>query len=402
MKTIPQIRTFVRLSALVCILVAGVFGGAAGAQQAPSHGPAAVKPQVPENSDTYVLGPEDVITIYVRNVPEMSSDYMIQLDGTMYFPIVGQVHAGGMSAKDLKDYLEKGLSKELRDPQVTVNIKMLRPNRIYVFGSVGHPGVMDYKPHWRLTELIAAAGGLMLPAERLEAIVFRTGTPTEKINLRKVFIDADEASNIAVEPGDTVNVQTDVTVRVNVVGECKTPGMHEIIEGQGAVEALAAAGGETPQSALSRAKVVRNSTELPVDLYAAVIDGDTSKNIRLQDNDTLVIPQQYAQIAVTGMVAHPGAQLLPDGRTLTLTAAIGEAGGLGQLAKSRGVQLIRVGKDGKSHRTIYDYKKIGAKYPDPVLQDKDIVFVPQSGSPNLTDITNFTNLYFIARTLIGL
>ena len=401
MKSNPQVRTLFTLAAIVCALVLAAFSLS---QQPPARGPAAdaVKAQVPADSETYILGPEDIIQITVRNVPEMSADYMVQLDGTIFFPVVGQVKVGGMSSKDLKEYLEKGLSKELRDPQVTINVKTLRPNRIYVFGSVGHPGVLDYKRGWRLSELIASAGGTVLPPERLNAIIFRAGTPTQKISLRKVFVDADDAANIAVMPGDSINVQSDITVRINVVGEVRTPGMHEIIEGQGAVEALSAGGGETQVSALSRAKIVRHGSEMPVDLYSAVIDGDTSKNIKLEDNDTLVIPQQYARVAVTGNVGHPGSQLLPDGRPLTLTAAVAEAGGLSGGAKSKGVQLFRVGSDGKTHKTVYDWKKIGRTQADPVLQDKDIVFIPQSGASNLNEITTFSNLYFIIRTITGL
>src|SRR5579872_5084574 len=356
----PTVRTFISTFAIGCALFASAL---AGAQQAAGHGPVAesAKVQVPADSETYILGPEDVISITVRNVPEMSADYMIQLDGTIYFPVVGQVKVGGMSSKDLKDYLERGLSKELREPQVTINVKQLRPNRIYVFGSVGHPGVLDYKRGWRLSELIASAGGVSLPAERLKPIVFRAGTPTQTIPLRKVFVDADEASNIAVMPGDSINVQSDITVRISVVGECRTPGMHEIIEGQGAVEALSAAGGQTQASALSRAKVMRKGVEMPVDLYSAVIDGDTSKNVKLEDNDTLVIPQQYAKVAVTGQVNHPGTQLLPDGRTQTLMGAVTDAGGLAGGAKRNGVQLFRLGPDGKTHRTVYNWKSLGNK-----------------------------------------
>jgi len=396
-----KVRTILSLVTVICALALTAFAGAA--QQKPDHGPiVATQSQIPADSETYILGAEDVLTITVRNVPEMSSDYMVQLDGTFYFPVVGQVKAGGMSAHQLKDFLEAGLSKELRDPQVTVNIKSLRPNRIYVFGSVGKPGIVDYKRGWRLSELIASAGGVVLPAERLNAIIFRSGTATQKISLRKVFIDADDAANISVLPGDSINVQSDITVRVNVVGECRSPGMHEVIEGQGAVEALSAGGGATSQSALSRAKIMRHGVEMPVDLYASVIDGDTSKNVRVEDNDTLVIPQQYARIAVTGQVGHPGSQLMPDGRPLTLTAAIGEAGGLTQGAKDKGIQLFRVGPDGKTQRTVYHWKELGTKVADPVLKDKDIVFIPQSGATNLNEIGGFTNLFFIMRTITGL
>ncbi len=355
--------------------------------------------QVPANSDTYELGAEDVLTIYVRNVPEMSGEYLIQLDGTIYFPVVGQVKAAGMSAKELQQYLEKGLSKELRDPQVTVNIKTLRPNRIYIYGSISKSGVYDYRKGWRLSELIAVAGGLALPPERVSAILFRPGNPNLKVSMRKVFIDADDAADFAVQPGDSINIQTDAQVRVNIVGEAKSPGVHELFEGQGVVEALASGGGQTDRAALSRAKVIRRGKEMPINLYAAVIDGDTSNNMVMEDNDTLEIPQQYQRVAVSGQVGHPGAIPLPDGRPYTLADAISEAGGAGSHSKREGCQLLRVGPDGKTHSTTYNLKLLGTKgHPNPVLQDKDVVFVPESGAPSLNDFSGFLNLFWVLRT----
>jgi polysaccharide export outer membrane protein len=217
-----------------------------------------------------------------------------------------------------------------------------------------------------------------------------------------LFIDADDSVDLPVQPGDSVNIQTDASVRVNIVGEARNPGVHELYEGQGAIEALAAGGGETDKSALSRAKIIRHGKEIPVDLYKAVIDGDSSKNVVMEDNDTLEIPQQYAKIAVSGQVGRPGTQLLPDGRPYTLADAIGEAGGAGAHSKREKIQLIRVGPDGKAKATDYNLKLLGTKnHPNPELQDKDVIFVPESGAPNLGDISGFANLFWLVRTFAG-
>src|SRR5208282_2333844 len=108
MKSNQSVRTLFTLTSIVCTLALSAF--ACAGQQKAAHGPTADIPkvQIPADSDAYILGPEDVITVTVRNVPEMSADYMIQLDGTLYFPVVGQVKAGGMSAKELKKFLEEG------------------------------------------------------------------------------------------------------------------------------------------------------------------------------------------------------------------------------------------------------------------------------------------------------
>lgn len=377
-----------------------LFGLCPSAAASDDHGSKRVQTQ---GDDVYVLAPEEVLTIIVRNVTEMSGDYYIRTDGTIDFPVVGQVHASGMTIKQLTDFLQRGLAKELRDPEVTINVRQPHPNRIYIGGAVAHGGAFEFKKGWRLSELIAVAGGLALPPERANAIIFRQDSPTQKVPLRKIFIDADDASDAPVESGDDVYIQVDATVRVNVVGEVKNTGIHEVYDGQGAVEALASSGGETPSAALSRAHITRKGQDIPVDLYGAVIDGDSAKNVPVQDGDTLYIPQQYARVSVTGTVPRAGPQILPDGRAWTLTDAVSDAGGLGARAKTNGIQLLRVGDDGKVHTTVYDYKKIGTpSMPDPVLKDKDVIFVPQSGAANISDVSGLANLYYILRVVTGL
>jgi polysaccharide export outer membrane protein len=396
-----MVRSLVRFTIILSVL--SLFA-AVSPRFAYASGDGTKAKQVGEpNSSNYTLGPEDLLTITVRNVNEMSGDYLIRLDGTFEFPVVGTIKAEGMSPLQLKDYLQKGLSKELRDPEVTVNIKTMRPNRIYIEGSVVHPGVFDYRPGWRLSEIVALAGGLGEKAERLNAVIFRTGSPTQKVPLRKIFIDADDTADVPVQPGDSIIIQSDATVRITVSGEVRNPGVHEVFEGQGAVEALAAAGGGTGDAALSRTKLNRHGHELDVDLYDAVINADMSKNVRLMDGDSIVVPQQFARVGVSGMVVKPGSLLIPDGRPYTLSMALAEAGGLSHGAISKGIQLIRVDTDGKVKTTKYDYKLIGSKKePDPTLQDKDVIFVPQSGATSVGDLSGFAGLFYTLRLLGGL
>src|SRR5579885_2539385 len=137
----------------------------------------------------YKIGPEDVLTIITRDMPEASGDYMVRPDGTIGFPIVGTIKAANMTPNELQAALTEALKKELRDPVVTVNVKQMRINRIYILGIVSHPGLYDYKPGWRLTELIASAGGLALPPERLTAVLFRTNQPNKTISMKDIFVD---------------------------------------------------------------------------------------------------------------------------------------------------------------------------------------------------------------------
>lgn len=351
----------------------------------------------------YKLGPEDVISVVTRDVPELSGDFLIRLDGKFTMPIIGDVDAAGLTVTELKARLEESLRKELREPQVTVNVKQMRLNRVYVLGAVGRPSIIDYRPGWRLTEAIAAVGGMSNLPERLRALVIRKGVTTV-IELRDIFIDGKNESNIELMPGDVISVQSDATIRVNILGPVGRPGLVTILEGQGVVEALAAAGGESERAALTKAKVMRKGQDIPVNLYAAVKQGQTDLNIKLEDNDTIVIPEVTARIAVVGQVKQAGAQYIPDGREWTLSQAISNAGGPGPGAKTDGVTIIRQKPDGSAERLQINYKDIMANKSgavDPLLQDKDVVFVAQSGKPGMGEISGALGLLMWPFRLLG-
>ena len=351
----------------------------------------------------YQIGPEDVLTIITRDMPEASGDFMVRLDGTFGFPIVGTVKASGQTCAQLQAQLTEALKKELRDPVVTVNVKQMHTNRIYILGIVSHPGVYDYKPGWRLTELIASAGGLAAVPERLTAVVFRANQPNKIISMKSLFVDGKDEDNIALQTGDEVNVRTDPTIRINVVGTVQHPGQFEIIDGQGAVEALAAAGGSTDASALSKAVIQRGGQNIPVNLYTANVKGDPKANVPLQANDTLYIPQVSDRVSVVGMVQHPGTHMIPDGRIYKVTDAIADAGGLAPRAK-QSIVVARLDDKGNIVKTDVDYKSIGMtdKNPNMVLHDGDVVYVPETGKPDARDATTNLNLWFLLRNLIKL
>ncbi len=396
------------LTCLSCLLVVSAFSlaGPNGDSSKKDHNLPPVQDQtkkLPSNlavNPDYVLGPEDVITVTTQNVPEMSGDFLVAPNGHIMFPIVGDVDVAGHTLRQVQKILVDGLQSQLRDPQVSVNLKQMRENRIYILGSVRQPNVYDFKPGWHLSQLIAAAGGITDPANRLTAVLFRNGDDPKKIPLSKLLIQVDPNADIALKTGDTVYIQPKETIQVNVVGQVTRSGLVQIDANQGAVEALGAAEGPTQQAALSMAVIHRGNENIPVNLYDAVVKGEASKDVIMKAGDTLIIPQDVDQVSVVGTVAHPGPIILPDGRTLTLSQAISEAGGLAQRAKNS-CTLTTIGKDGKLVSKDYDLKKIGSKgEPDPVLKNKDVVFIPQSGAPNISDALGISQLYYVLRAII--
>ncbi|MCB8933339.1 MAG: SLBB domain-containing protein [Fimbriimonadaceae bacterium] len=380
---------------IVLVLALGLVGWV-GARQDPT-------PPSKPAAAAYVVGPEDVLGIVTRDVAEASGEFLVRADGQITFPLIGEVRVAGKTLEQIRAEITDRLKHELRDPEVQVNVKQMRPNRVYVLGQVRAAGALDAKPGWHLAELIAAAGGLAMPPERLKAVVFRP-SGTVSIEMRELFIDAKESANIPIFPGDVVHLSSEPTIRVSVVGEVQHPGLIDLVESGGVVEAIAAAGGQTQKAGLSRARIVRGSEQIPVDLHQAILLGNPATNVPLRDGDTIYVPEHKAKVSVMGMVGKPGTLEIPDGEGLTFVQALGRAGGPIRDAKMDGITLARADATGKIVPKNYNYKDILAGRKDAsdfALQDGDVIYVAQSGKANANQVAQILGLLFSGGRLFG-
>ncbi|MGQ9526047.1 MAG: SLBB domain-containing protein, partial [Armatimonadota bacterium] len=245
----------------------------------------------------YVLGPEDVLQIRVARHPELDTDAVVLPDGTIDVPRGGRVLVKGLTVTQARDAIAQALSKVFVLPQVTVNVKVPRPNRVYVIGQVAKPGMFELKPGWRVAEALAEAGWLKTKPELARASLIREGKIIP-VDLVAIHIRRDPSANILLQPGDVLDVQEAPTVRIYVNGQgVKNPGEYDVTEGLGVVEAFSMAGGPTPNAALRKAVVVKAPKpgqprqQIPVDLYEPLVLGKPAPDITLEAGDTLIVPE---------------------------------------------------------------------------------------------------------------
>src|SRR5579863_317758 len=161
----------------------------------------------------YKIGPLDVLDISVFKVPDLTKDVQVAEDGTINYPLIGDVRAAGRTAHELEGDLRKQLgSKFLRDPQVTVLVKEFNSQRVTVSGSVKTSGVYAIKGNTSLMQVIAMAGDVDTATDSGDVVVFRTingQRSAAKFDIDK--IKAGKAADPPVEPGDIVVVDSSAT-----------------------------------------------------------------------------------------------------------------------------------------------------------------------------------------------
>lgn len=156
----------------------------------------------------YKIGPQDVISVSVFKVPDLTRTVQVADTGTVNLPLVGEIPAAGKTAQELERDLTARLGAEyLQNPQVTIFVKEYNSQRVTIEGSVKKPGVYPIRGNTSLLQFIAIAGGFEKTSDTSNVVVFRTtqGKKTAaRFNLDA--IRGGQASDPIIREGDVIVV----------------------------------------------------------------------------------------------------------------------------------------------------------------------------------------------------
>jgi polysaccharide biosynthesis/export protein len=161
----------------------------------------------------YEIGPEDVITVWVYQQPNMIGQYVVGTDGMVSIPLIGEIKVGGMTkAKVEAEIIDKLKTGEIvNDPNVTVNVFAVHSKKVYISGDgIAHTGAMDLVVPTRVSEAITWAGGFRDFASKKKIRIIRIGPDGKSIKF--MYNDNDVShgrkleQNILLKPGDHIYV----------------------------------------------------------------------------------------------------------------------------------------------------------------------------------------------------
>ena len=239
----------------------------------------------------YLLGSQDVLTITVWGQGGVSDHFTVETDGTLTFPMLGRVKAGGLTVRQLQDDLTHRLADGyFKDPRVTVVVQDYRSQRIFVVGEVKNPGTFTLTRPMTLVEALTLAGSTTSNAGGVALVRRRTnGAPSaepltrtgeEASEVRVNLADLQEgvlSNNPILRDGDTVAVPRAAPVYVS--GYVGRPGEYTIGRGATLRQVLTLAGGVAQRGSEGRIKIRRvvdgTEQEIKVELDDRVMPGDT-------------------------------------------------------------------------------------------------------------------------------
>jgi len=293
--------------------------------------PAATVPTAPSaaptNATNYVLGPEDQITVRIFAADDIpDKPVQIDNDGTVTLPMIGSVHAAGLTVEQFQVNLVTAYKKYFKNPQVTVQVNDFRSQPVSVAGNVTTPGVVQLRGNRNLMEVIGQAGGLradagdsvLITRNLSEGPIPVSGAFTDPsgkysvahINIRSIMSGKDPEENIQIKPHDVINVPR--ARLVYVLGNVGRPGGYVMSENEtmSLTQAIALAGGWDKTAALSGARILREDggpsrEQIPANVKK--IMENKAPDLQLRPDDILFIPNSLTKtVGARGLEAAIG------------------------------------------------------------------------------------------------
>ena len=162
-------------------------------------GPASDLPSLPAAPvGHYILGPGDTVRIITFDAEQLTGEFRVGDGGDISVPLLGAVHAAGITARQLGARLTEGLVRTgmFKQPSVAVEVARYRP--IFILGEVKKPGQYPFQPGMTVLTAVAVAGGFTYRAiESVFSVVRDTSGKS---------IEGKAERQTPLAPGDVVTV----------------------------------------------------------------------------------------------------------------------------------------------------------------------------------------------------
>ena len=160
--------------------------------------------------ERYLVQPGDILEISVWKEEDLHREALVRPDGRFSFPLVGDIDGTDRTVEELQLQVVQRLDKYIPNPVVTVTVKNILGNKIYVLGQVNRSGEFIVNPRVDVMQALSLAGGTTPFAALNEIIILRReldGTQRAmKFRYKNVARGRDLEENIILVSGDTVVV----------------------------------------------------------------------------------------------------------------------------------------------------------------------------------------------------
>lgn len=224
-------------------------------------------------NEGYVLGAGDVVEIVVLGRDEFKPRVQVQVDGTVQLPYLHSVTASNLTVIQLREKVAKLLRDGgyYVDPVVSVTVVSYASRYVTVLGEFGAPGLVAVDRAYRVSEILARAGGAKPSAG--DELVLRRSTGEQLVLALDAISSGGDAEDPFVQPGDKLYIAT--APNFYIYGQVSAPGAYRVDRAMTVRMALARGGGLTERGSTGKISAYRNGKQVKLNLDSVIQGGDT-------------------------------------------------------------------------------------------------------------------------------
>ncbi|MCU1289269.1 MAG: polysaccharide export protein EpsE [Acidobacteria bacterium] len=194
-------------------------------------------------TEIYKTGAGDILFINLQNAPKASTYYTILNDGTIDYPLAGEmVSVAGLTTDEIEETLKSKI-KLYENPQISVKVREYASHTISVLGLVENPG--EKKIQREAVPLYVIRAEAIVQPKATGAVIRRKDAGAETIDLKD-----SKADEVLIFPGDIVEFgsseEKDSRSQANffyIGGEVYSGGQKAFYPGITLTQAILASGG---------------------------------------------------------------------------------------------------------------------------------------------------------------
>lgn len=245
---------------------------AASGVTAVAQAPASATARPTALTQSYVLGPDDVVEVDVLGRQDFKTRARVRSDGTIVLPLIGTVKVADRNSIQLSEEVTAQLKRGgyFANPIVTVDIVSYASRYVTVLGNVNSSGLVPVDRAYRVSEILARVGGLREGAADYVTLTRASGGEM-RLKVRELATGGD-AQDPVVQPGDKIfSPQAEL---IYVTGQVNAPGAYPMVSDMTLRMALARGGGVGPNGTERRVRVTRDGRETRVGMDDKIQPGD--------------------------------------------------------------------------------------------------------------------------------
>jgi polysaccharide biosynthesis/export protein len=182
--------------------------------------------RVPVTPD-YVVGPGDEINIRAWGQVDIDYRTVVDRDGTISIPKVGNINVAGIRFQELHGYLKTAIGRVFRNFDLNVSMGQLRSIQIFVVGHAARPGNYTVSSLSTLVNALFASGGPTTKGSMRRIQLKRGDKLVTEFDMYDLLLRGNKSKDVQLLPGDVVYIPP-IGELAALSGSVNNPAIYEL------------------------------------------------------------------------------------------------------------------------------------------------------------------------------